>query len=109
MARIKVLLTIVVCLIAGVGCANRLSDRADVAAGEESTLLQTNETHSDNGAVTIYTNPAAHPHSRINKNVQLTAFFGQTLAEPNNLKSYMKNTIKERVNRRPRTNFGIRC
>lgn len=74
MARIKALLTIVVCLIIGTGCANRLSDRADVAAGEENRLLQTNEAHSDNGSVTIYTNPAAHPHSRINKKRAIDSF-----------------------------------
>ena len=74
MARITALLTIVVCLIVGTGCANRLSDRADAAADEEDRLLQTNETHSDNSAVTIYTNPAAHPHSRINKKRAIDSF-----------------------------------
>ncbi|MDE0186981.1 MAG: hypothetical protein OXP71_16190 [Candidatus Poribacteria bacterium] len=74
MARIKVMLTILICLIVGAGCANRLSDRADAAADEEDRLLQTNETHTDNSAVTIYTNPAAHPHSRINKKRAIDSF-----------------------------------
>lgn len=74
MTRITAFLIIVVCLIVGTGCANRISDRADAAEDEESRLLQTNETHADNAAVTIYTNPAAHPHSRINKNRAIDSF-----------------------------------
>ena len=73
MARIAALL-IMVCLIIGTGCANRLSDRADAAEDEERRLLQANETDTDNAAVTIYTNPATHPHSRINKNRAIDSF-----------------------------------
>ena len=101
MTQITALLIIVVCLIVGTGCANRLSERTDVAADEESRLLQTNDTHTDNGMVTIYTQPAAHPHSRINKKRAIDSFLRSDPARTKQLEKLAEEYSKRASNPPP--------
>lgn len=102
MTRMTALLTIVICLIVGTGCANRLSDRTDVAADEEDRLLQTNETHAEIGAVTIYTDPAAHPHTRINKKRAIDSFLRSDPGRTKQLEKLVEEYSKRASNPPPK-------